>query len=151
MLFWGGNGDCTHNVVHVGIFVRQDWMVNAARSGTPVREQKIWTSSGSEEICDDAVRWVPWSLPFEPLETLTNGGIGSGKRLGGDDSFLYSINHCCLVPLSCVCQFYGCFTFHSEMIFLVFVIADIYFPPHVPLFMQNTLFEPTRKDPRLTD
>ncbi|KAK2593228.1 hypothetical protein QQS21_009068 [Conoideocrella luteorostrata] len=57
MLFWGKNGDCKNNVVHVGIFVRPGWMVNAAHTGTPVREQKIWTSSGGEKICPDAVRF----------------------------------------------------------------------------------------------
>lgn len=56
MLFWGKNSDCAHDVAHVGIFMREGWMVNAAHTGTPVREQKIWTSSGGEEICNDAVR-----------------------------------------------------------------------------------------------
>lgn len=58
LIFWGENGDChtTGAVKHVGIFMRDGWMVNAAHTGTPVREQSIWTSSGGEEICPDAVR-----------------------------------------------------------------------------------------------
>ncbi|KAL8795547.1 MAG: hypothetical protein Q9195_001968, partial [Heterodermia aff. obscurata] len=56
MLFWG-DGNCNSgNVAHVGIFMRDGWMVNAAHTGTPVREQAIWTSSGGETICPDAVR-----------------------------------------------------------------------------------------------
>ena len=46
-----------NNVVHVGIFKSEGKMVNAAHTGTPVREQDIWTSSGGESICDDAVRF----------------------------------------------------------------------------------------------
>ncbi|KAJ5102278.1 NlpC/P60-like cell-wall peptidase [Penicillium alfredii] len=58
LIFWGKNGDCTNGVVHVGIFIRDGLMINAAHTGTPVREQKIWTSSGGEEICPDAVRFT---------------------------------------------------------------------------------------------
>ena len=57
MLFWGEGGDCVNNVVHVGIFVKPGVMVNAAHTGTDVREQPIWTSSGGESACDDAVRF----------------------------------------------------------------------------------------------
>ena len=57
MLFWGEGGDCVNNVAHVGIFVKPGVMVNAAHTGTDVREQSIWTSSGGESICDDAVRF----------------------------------------------------------------------------------------------
>ena len=56
MLFWATNGDCANRVAHVGIFIREGLMINAAHTGTPVREQKIWISSGGEKICDDAVR-----------------------------------------------------------------------------------------------
>ena len=59
LLFWADGGDCEggSNVAHVGIFMRAGWMVNAAHTGTPVREQAIWTSSGGETICPDAVRF----------------------------------------------------------------------------------------------
>lgn len=57
MLFWGKGGDCSSGQVeHVGIFMKDGLMVNAAHTGTPVREQAIWTSSGGESICPDAVR-----------------------------------------------------------------------------------------------
>lgn len=58
MLFWATGGDCTNKVAHVGIYVRANVMVNAAHTGTPVREQSIWTSDSSsgESICPDAVR-----------------------------------------------------------------------------------------------
>lgn len=60
LIFWGEGGDCSSSgaVAHVGIFMRDGWMVNAAHTGTPVREQSIWTSSGGESICPDAVRYV---------------------------------------------------------------------------------------------
>jgi len=60
LIFWGRNGDCktAGSVGHVGIFMKDGWMVNAAHTGTPVREQSIWTSSGGEAICPDAVRYV---------------------------------------------------------------------------------------------
>ena len=57
MLFWAENGDCKNKVVHVGIFVKKGTMVNAAHTGTKVRHQSIWTSSGGESICPDAVRF----------------------------------------------------------------------------------------------
>ena len=57
MLFWGEGGDCVNSVAHVGIFVRPGTMVNAAHTGTDVREEAIWTSSGGESACDDAVRF----------------------------------------------------------------------------------------------
>ncbi|KAJ4147365.1 hypothetical protein LMH87_001889 [Akanthomyces muscarius] len=57
MLFWATNGDCANHVVHVGIFVKAGTMVNAAHTGTKVRQQAIWTSSGAESICPDAVRF----------------------------------------------------------------------------------------------
>ncbi|KAK5999160.1 putative endopeptidase p60 [Cladobotryum mycophilum] len=57
MLFWATGGDCKNKVVHVGIFTKPGWMVNAAHTGTPVRDQAIWTSSGGESICPDAVRF----------------------------------------------------------------------------------------------
>ncbi|EFY92485.1 NlpC/P60-like cell-wall peptidase [Metarhizium acridum CQMa 102] len=50
-------GNCKTGVVHVGIFTRPGWMVNAAHTGVPVRDQKIWTLSGGESICPDAVRF----------------------------------------------------------------------------------------------
>ncbi|KAL8740064.1 MAG: hypothetical protein Q9190_007192 [Brigantiaea leucoxantha] len=58
LIFWAEGGDCANDVAHVGIFMRDGWMVNAAHTGTPVREQSIWTSSGGESICPDAVRYV---------------------------------------------------------------------------------------------
>ncbi|KAL9608087.1 MAG: hypothetical protein Q9167_007061 [Letrouitia subvulpina] len=57
LIFWAEGGDCKNDVAHVGIFMRDGWMVNAAHTGTPVREQSIWTSSGGESICPDAVRF----------------------------------------------------------------------------------------------
>ncbi|KAL8737918.1 MAG: hypothetical protein Q9181_001223 [Wetmoreana brouardii] len=57
LIFWAKGGDCKNDVAHVGIFMRAGWMVNAAHTGTPVREQSIWTSSGGESICPDAVRF----------------------------------------------------------------------------------------------
>jgi cell wall-associated NlpC family hydrolase len=57
LLFWGKNGNCNTGVVHVGIFTKPGWMVNAAHTGVPVRNQKIWTSYGGEKICPDAVRF----------------------------------------------------------------------------------------------
>lgn len=56
MLFWATGGDCANSVAHVGIFEKPGYMINAAHTGTPVREQAIWTSSGGESICPDAVR-----------------------------------------------------------------------------------------------
>jgi len=56
MLFWG-NGPTCSSVAHVGIFVKAGVMVNAAHTGTDVREQPIWTSSGAESACEDAVRF----------------------------------------------------------------------------------------------
>ncbi|KAL4862842.1 hypothetical protein BDV12DRAFT_206902, partial [Aspergillus spectabilis] len=57
LLFWGTNGNCASGVVHVAIFMREGWMINAARTGTPVREQEIWTSYGGQNICPDASRF----------------------------------------------------------------------------------------------
>ena len=60
LLFWAeGGGDCGggEGVAHVGIFMGGGKMVNAAHSGTPVREQAVWESSGGETICPDAVRF----------------------------------------------------------------------------------------------
>ncbi|OAQ64734.1 nlp/p60 [Pochonia chlamydosporia 170] len=57
LIFWGKGGNCKTGVVHVGIFTGPGWMINAAHTGTPVRKQKIWTSSGGEKICPDAVRF----------------------------------------------------------------------------------------------
>jgi hypothetical protein len=56
LLFWAEGGDCANSVAHVGIFIRDGLMINAAHSGTPVREQAIWTSYGGESICPDVVR-----------------------------------------------------------------------------------------------
>ena len=57
MLFWGEGRDRVNSVAHVGIFVRPGTIVNAAHTGTDVREEAIWTSSGGESACDDAVRF----------------------------------------------------------------------------------------------
>lgn len=62
MIFWADGGDCASKVSHVGIFMRDGWMVNAAHKGTPVREQAIWTSSDGTSICPDAVRYVALCL-----------------------------------------------------------------------------------------
>ena len=56
LIFWASSADCAGSVSHVGIFKEPGMMVNAAHTGTPVREQKIWISSGGESICPDAVR-----------------------------------------------------------------------------------------------
>ncbi|GFF26281.1 probable endopeptidase p60 [Aspergillus udagawae] len=57
LLFWATGGDCANKVSHVGIFIRDGWMINAAHTGVPVREQSIWTSYGGESICPDVVRF----------------------------------------------------------------------------------------------
>ncbi|EPS25940.1 hypothetical protein PDE_00876 [Penicillium oxalicum 114-2] len=57
LLFWANNGNCNTGVAHVGIFIRDGLMINAAHTGTPVREQSIWTSSGGESICPYAMRF----------------------------------------------------------------------------------------------
>ncbi|OKO94439.1 Peptidoglycan endopeptidase RipA [Penicillium subrubescens] len=57
LIFWGENGNCKSGVSHVGIFIRDGWMINAAHTGTPVREQAIWTSYGGESICPYAMRY----------------------------------------------------------------------------------------------
>lgn len=56
LLFWATNGDCANSVVHVAVFETNGKMINAPHTGTVVREQNIWTSSGGESICPDAVR-----------------------------------------------------------------------------------------------
>ena len=56
MLFWGEPDCSSGNVDHVGIFLRDGGRGIAELGGTPVREQAIWTSSGGENICPDAVR-----------------------------------------------------------------------------------------------
>lgn len=56
LLFWGTDGNCDTGVSHVGIFINSELMINAAHTGTPVREQAIWTSYGGESICDYAMR-----------------------------------------------------------------------------------------------
>lgn len=55
LIFWTHGGDCANDVSHVGIFMSDDQMVNAAHTGTPVRKQAIWTSSDGTSICPDAV------------------------------------------------------------------------------------------------
>lgn len=57
MLFWATDGDCKNRVAHVAIFVKAGVIVNAAHPGTKVRQQALWTSSGGEKICPDAVRF----------------------------------------------------------------------------------------------
>ncbi|KAM3067792.1 hypothetical protein ACMFMG_011526 [Clarireedia jacksonii] len=52
-IFWGTDGDCANRVHHVGIFIRDNWMVNAPHTGAKVRESAIGTSS---ELCDYAIR-----------------------------------------------------------------------------------------------
>jgi cell wall-associated NlpC family hydrolase len=56
LLFWATNGDCANSVVHVGVFMSPGQMIDAPHTGTTVRQQGIWTSSGGESICPDAVR-----------------------------------------------------------------------------------------------
>lgn len=56
LLFWASGGDCKNKVAHVGIYIKKGWMINAARTGTPVREQEIWTSYGGEKICPYVMR-----------------------------------------------------------------------------------------------
>lgn len=72
LIFWATGGDCANDVAHVGIFMRDGWMVNAAHTGTPVREQSIWTSSGGESICPDAVRYVTPCLSSSSIVVLAN-------------------------------------------------------------------------------
>jgi cell wall-associated NlpC family hydrolase len=61
LLFWATGGDCANKVAHVGIFIKDGLMINAAHTGTPVREQAIWTSSGGESICPYAMRYALYS------------------------------------------------------------------------------------------
>jgi cell wall-associated NlpC family hydrolase len=58
LLFWATGGDCKNGVSHVGIFIKDGLMINAAHTGTPVREQAIWTSYGGESICPYVMRYV---------------------------------------------------------------------------------------------
>ncbi|KAF7718364.1 Uncharacterized protein PECH_005935 [Penicillium ucsense] len=58
LFFWGENGNCATGVAHVGIFIRDGLMINAAHTGTPLREQSFWTSSGGQSICPYAMRYV---------------------------------------------------------------------------------------------
>lgn len=58
LLFWAEGGNCKSGVSHVGIYIKKDLMINAAHTGTPVREQSIWTSYGGESICDYVMRYV---------------------------------------------------------------------------------------------
>ncbi|KAJ5774756.1 hypothetical protein N7457_009652 [Penicillium paradoxum] len=58
LLFWATGGDCKNKVAHVGIYIKKGWMINAARTGTPVREQAIWTSYGGEKICPYVMRFT---------------------------------------------------------------------------------------------
>lgn len=58
LLFWGEDGNCDTGVSHTGIFIQDGLMINAAHTGTPVREQAIWTSYGGESICDYVMRYV---------------------------------------------------------------------------------------------
>ncbi|KXG50630.1 uncharacterized protein PGRI_043970 [Penicillium griseofulvum] len=58
LLFWATGGDCKNKVAHVGIYINSKLMINAARTGTPVREQAIWTSYGGEEICPYVMRFT---------------------------------------------------------------------------------------------
>ncbi|KAJ5887627.1 hypothetical protein N7495_007668 [Penicillium taxi] len=57
LLFWGENGNCKTGVSHVGIFIRDGWMINAVHAGSTVRNQAIWTSHGSERICNYVMRF----------------------------------------------------------------------------------------------
>ena len=57
MFFWGENGDCVNNVVHVGIFMGNDMMVVAPHTGAHVEKEGVWTNKGGEIICSDAVRF----------------------------------------------------------------------------------------------
>lgn len=70
LLFWATGGDCKNKVAHVGIFINDKLMINAARTGTPVREQAIWTSYGGESICPYVMRYVSRSL-LSGLSILT--------------------------------------------------------------------------------
>ncbi|KAF9888488.1 hypothetical protein FE257_008595 [Aspergillus nanangensis] len=57
LLFWASGGKCGGSITHVGIFIKDGLMVNAAKTGTPVREQEIWTSYGGIEICPEVMRF----------------------------------------------------------------------------------------------
>lgn len=57
MVFWATGGNCSSNVVHVGIVVRPGVMINAESPGTDVREKAIRTSVGGVSLCPDAVRY----------------------------------------------------------------------------------------------
>ncbi|KAL2859986.1 uncharacterized protein BJX67DRAFT_368303 [Aspergillus lucknowensis] len=57
LLFWADGGDCEGSVSHVAIYISDGWMVNAARTGTPVREQAIWEEYGGIYICPEVMRF----------------------------------------------------------------------------------------------
>ncbi|KAL8912553.1 MAG: hypothetical protein Q9172_007487 [Xanthocarpia lactea] len=77
LIFWAKGGDCANSVSHVGIFMRDGWMVNAARKGTPVREQSIWTSSDGTSIC-------PKAFPNEIQEARSLCGLAWIIVVSGD-------------------------------------------------------------------
>ncbi|KAL9615581.1 MAG: hypothetical protein Q9204_008761, partial [Flavoplaca sp. TL-2023a] len=79
MIFWAHGGDCANEVSHVGIFMRDGWMVNAAHKGTPVREQPIWTSSDGTSICPDAVRQKQSPLPRQESSQDTQQSLAQAQ------------------------------------------------------------------------
>lgn len=94
LLFWGEDGNCDTGVSHVGIFINDGLMINAAHTGTPVREQAIWTSYGGESICDYAMRYgflTWWERP------MLMGSADSGRLIAGYEWALYRA--CCICLL----------------------------------------------------
>jgi hypothetical protein len=80
-IYWATNGNCRSGITHVAILKDARTMVNAPSKNTRVREQSIWTQSGSLRICPDAVRSVselfppplmgfprPFFVPFASIE-----------------------------------------------------------------------------------
>lgn len=97
LLFWAEGGNCKSGVSHVGIYIKKNLMINAAHTGTPVREQSIWTEYGGEKICDEVMRYVffPFLLDLGMLLTCADSGRVShewafGSICGGLLLFLYS-------------------------------------------------------------
>jgi hypothetical protein len=57
-IYWATNGNCRSAIKHVAIVKDARIMLNAPNRNARVREQAIWTQSGSLRICPDAVRLV---------------------------------------------------------------------------------------------
>ncbi len=55
-IYWATNGNCRRAIKHVAIVKDARTMLHAPNRRSKVREQRIWTQSGSLRICPYAVR-----------------------------------------------------------------------------------------------